>query len=118
MRNLTLCFSHRPRIFNEAIGGTNDKVYLVIADIGDVTGTGLDFIKYAHLVINPLLRTAEARWYPAEWDSCRGFTPCTTPRSAVSASRAHLTLSGKSTFLVADADSDGGSCAQSWKMVT
>ncbi|TFL03666.1 acid protease [Pterulicium gracile] len=33
-----------PRIFNEAIGGTNDKVYLVIADIGDVTGTGLDFI--------------------------------------------------------------------------
>ncbi|CAL1710300.1 unnamed protein product [Somion occarium] len=33
-----------PRILNTAIGGTNDFVYLIVADIGSLSGEGLDFI--------------------------------------------------------------------------
>ncbi|KAG6898540.1 hypothetical protein C0993_006100, partial [Termitomyces sp. T159_Od127] len=33
-----------PRALNTAIGGSNDSLYLIIADIGTPSGLGLDFI--------------------------------------------------------------------------
>jgi hypothetical protein len=39
-----------PRSLNTAIGGTASGIYLVVADIGNVAGSGLDFINgYAFL---------------------------------------------------------------------
>ncbi|KAG6901381.1 hypothetical protein C0995_012687 [Termitomyces sp. Mi166 len=39
-----------PRFLNTAIGGSNDYLYLIVADIGIISGSGLDFvIGYAFL---------------------------------------------------------------------
>jgi hypothetical protein len=33
-----------PRSLNSAIGGSADKIYLIVGDIGSNSGSGLDFI--------------------------------------------------------------------------
>ena len=41
-----------PRSLNIAIGGSSSKIYLVVNDIGNITGSGLDFINgYSFLYV-------------------------------------------------------------------
>jgi hypothetical protein len=73
-----------PRSLNSAIGGTTDSIYLVVANSGSASGSGLDFTNgYCFLY-------AELQFYRENKSlncssTASGFTRCTTRQTLESA---------------------------------